>query len=160
MKIIFLDIDGVLNCQSSKSNYNGLLGIDNDKVKRLRKIVDSTNASIVLCSSWKSVWERFDKDYQRGLGNYLDKELKKENLFIFDKTIDRGNNRGEGIINWLSDKNDIESWVVIDDEFFEDYEEYGIIEHVFKTEFYSDIGGLQEEHVDTIINLLKQEKNL
>lgn len=38
MKIIFLDIDGVLNCHNSKSDCNGRLGIDEDKVKRLKKI--------------------------------------------------------------------------------------------------------------------------
>ena len=63
MKIIFLDIDGVLNCQKSQSKCGGLIGIDDKKVKVLRKIVESTNAKIVLCSSWKSGWE-YNKDDQ------------------------------------------------------------------------------------------------
>ena len=39
MKLIFLDIDGVLNCAISKSRCFGCLGIDDDKVKRLKTIV-------------------------------------------------------------------------------------------------------------------------
>lgn len=51
MKIIFLDVDGVLNCQNSKSNCYGIMGIDDDKVSRLRKIVECTDAKIVLIST-------------------------------------------------------------------------------------------------------------
>ena len=86
MKIIFLDVDGVLNCQKSESHCQGCIGIDNDKVKRLRKIVEATGAKIVLCSSWKTFWEKVHKDDQRELANYLDRKLKRENLYIFDKT--------------------------------------------------------------------------
>lgn len=152
MKIIFLDIDGVLNCQKSQSKCGGLIGIDDKKVKVLRKIVESTNAKIVLCSSWKSGWE-YNKDDQMEHANYLDRKLKRENLYILDKTIDKGSNRGEGIFNWLKNKN-IEAWVVIDDEKFADYDEFGITDHLVKTSFYDDNGGLQEEHIDKAIDLL------
>ena len=55
MKVIFLDIDGVLNNEYSKTRApSGVIGIDGDKVKRLRKIVESTGAKLVLTSSWKT----------------------------------------------------------------------------------------------------------
>ena len=50
MKAIFLDIDGVLNCNGvngkgrSKSRCGAFLGIDKDKTQRLAKIVRETNA--------------------------------------------------------------------------------------------------------------------
>ena len=58
MKIIFLDVDGVLNCKSSKSRCGGFLGIDDSKVKLLKEIIDITGAKIVLSSSWRYGWRR------------------------------------------------------------------------------------------------------
>ncbi|WP_416388664.1 HAD domain-containing protein [Lacrimispora sphenoides] len=154
---MFLDIDGVLNCQSSKSKCNGLIGIDNDKVNNLADIVKHTEAKIVLCSSWKDCWERVNKEDQHVLGNYLDKKLRRKKLFIFDKTTDDGSNRGDGITNWLNNvkaHHKVESWIVIDDEIFKDYDHYGIMKHLVKTEFYNSSGGLQCEHVGKAIQLL------
>ena len=46
MKIIFLDIDGVLN-------YMGSNLIDKSCLKQLRRVVEKTGAKIVLISTWK-----------------------------------------------------------------------------------------------------------
>ena len=62
MKVIFLDIDGVLNSfQTFREIYyeHELTGfrrvaIDIDKVKLLKEIVDNTGALIVLSSSWRT----------------------------------------------------------------------------------------------------------
>lgn len=154
MRIIFLDIDGVLNCQSSKSRCTGLLGIDKDKVRKLRAIVEKTGARIILCSSWKDTWEKTDKDNQHILGNYLDRKLKRENLFIFDKTLDNGSNRGSGIKDWIFKNTNIESWIVIDDEIFNDYHKCDVLKHLVKTDFYVNNGGIQDIHVREAIELL------
>ena len=53
MKVIFLDIDGVLNTPSSESRCGEYIGIDDEKVKKLKKIVEKTKAEIVLISTWK-----------------------------------------------------------------------------------------------------------
>lgn len=50
-KIIFLDIDGVLN--NAKSDISDLFVIETDLLQILKKIVDSTDASIVLSSTWR-----------------------------------------------------------------------------------------------------------
>ena len=80
MKVIFLDIDGVLNCRSSKSRCGCYIGIDNDKVKRLRQIVEATGAEIVLCSSWKKWWLPANKAEQDRNATYMDKKLQCEGL--------------------------------------------------------------------------------
>ena len=49
MKVIFLDIDGVLNTNSDKE-------ISNDKLKLLSELVSKTGAEIVLSSSWRNWW--------------------------------------------------------------------------------------------------------
>lgn len=155
MKVIFLDIDGVLNCQNSQSRCGGYIGIDNDKVKRLRKIVEATNARIVLVSSWKSRWEREYKDDQNELANYLDRKLKRERLYILDKTKDSVWNRGEGIIWWVGTHN-VENFIILDDEEF-DYADCGIISRLVKTSFYGD--GLRDEHVELAIDLLTEQND-
>ena len=153
MKIIFLDIDGVLNCQSSKTRCGGFIGIDDRKAKILKVIVEKTGAKIVLCSSWKTGWERVDKECQDNMATYMDKKLRKQKLFILDKTDDNGEDRGHGICNWISNHN-VEQWVVLDDEIFPDYEEMNIFSHLVKSSFYDDNGGLQDEHIDIAVKLL------
>ena len=49
MKVIFLDIDGVLNTNSDRE-------ISNDKLKLLSELVSKTGAEIVLSSSWRNWW--------------------------------------------------------------------------------------------------------
>ena len=156
MKVIFLDIDGVLNCQSSKSSCHGMVGIDNDKVKRLKEIVKSTGAKIVLISTWKTDWQKLLKEQQGYMADYLDRKLKRQRLAIMDKTDDYIAMRGEGIDQWLKGRN-VESFAILDDEEF-DYAKTGIIDRLIKTEFYNDNGGLQEEHIQIAINKLNGVK--
>ena len=78
MKIVFLDIDGVLNCEGSRSRCAGYRGIDDKKVENLAKIVKATGAEIVLISTWKEDWRKTDKARQGMMANYLDKKLKKQ----------------------------------------------------------------------------------
>lgn len=47
MKVIFLDFDGVIT--TAKSRYN----LDKDKIDLLGRIIDATDAKIVISSSWR-----------------------------------------------------------------------------------------------------------
>jgi Swiss Army Knife RNA repair-like protein len=57
--ILFLDIDGVLNSlefakrEQASGKLGGIIGIDPDAVKHLQRVVDETQCSIVLSSSWR-----------------------------------------------------------------------------------------------------------
>lgn len=154
MKVIFLDVDGVLNCQKTEAKCRGFIGVDSKKVKLLKKIVDATDAKIVLSSSWKIGWWKYHKEDQDQEGHYLDQKLKREGLRIIDKTTDPDcERRGEGILNWLDD-HIVESFVILDDEVF-DYEQCNIMDRLVKTSFYDDDGGLQERHVEQAINILR-----
>lgn len=153
MKVIFLDVDGVLNFSGSEARVTGhklTLGIAEKCVKYLRKIVEATGAYLILCSSWKRDW---DPDFEKcgDYGKYLSKKLNRHGLHIIDKTNDHGDNRGEGIVNWLKRHDNTTSWIVLDDDIFADYEECGIMPHLVHTSFFT---GLTEEHVDQAIHLL------
>ena len=153
MKVVFLDVDGVLNCGESKSRCGCFIGIDDSRVKLLKEIIEKTDAKIVLVSTWKFGWEPIDKEAMDRGGIYLDKKMKRQGLTIIDKTYDRGWNRGQGINQYLEKHPEITSWIILDDETFE-YEEEGVISHLVKTSFYND--GLQETHVKDAIARLNE----
>lgn len=155
MKIIFLDVDGVLNSIDSEDVFQGFIGLDYSGIKLLKEIVDATDAEIVLVSTWKLSWNK-DGSRPDTLGEYFDDRLAEERLTILDKTGGSIHDRGHGIIDWLSE-HPTDSWIVLDDEIFEDYEECGIMPRLVKTDFYD--GGLKEKHVEMAINLLNKEIN-
>lgn len=159
MKVIFLDIDGVLNCRTSKSYCHddecGLItGIDSDKVKRLAKIVETTNAKIVLSSDWRVGWEKYYTTRKPSHAKYLDNHLKKKgNITIFDKTpLSHGGYwRGEEILAYLRLHQDVENYVILDDTFFEDFSIKEISEHLVLTEYKV---GLTDADVEKAIKIL------
>ena len=159
MKLIFLDIDGVLNCKYSKSRIpnSNIIGIDDDKVELLKKIIDSCDEEcrIILTSSWKHSWYKKDKSNQNKDANYLDEKLNKYNLKIYDKTIDESWNRGRGIRDYLDNcKEDISNFIVLDDNIFKDYEEEKIMDYLILTDI---LHGLIDYFVDKAIEKLNKK---
>lgn len=156
IKIIFLDIDGVLNCEGSRSRCVGYRGIDDKKAENLAKIVKETGAEIVLTSTWKESWRKTDKTRQGMMANYLDKKLKKQGLVVFDKTRDfvgeRYLSRGEGILEYLA-RGGVQGYVILDDYQF-DYDSCGLTENYVKTDNYN--GGLTEELAEKAIGILNR----
>ena len=146
MKVIFLDVDGVLNEESSHSRCCGYRGIDDSKVVNLAQIVRATEAKIVLISTWKDDWRRTDKTRQGMLANYLENKLKKQRLVVWDKTesVDKESgfhlSRGEGILQYLA-AHKVERYVILDDFQF-DYDGCGLTDNYVKTDNYG--GGLTE----------------
>lgn len=162
MRVIFLDIDGVLNSKEFFKNRQptqGLNEIDEEKVKLLQQIVQATNAKIVLTSTWR-IYDKADKVYQ-----HLVDVLAKYDLSIFDCTSWINENRPHEIAVWLSMWNALRyvhehifGFVSLDDDFTDkQYARYGIQHHLIKTTFYGKHGGLQPEHVKKAIDILNSE---
>jgi len=139
MKVIFLDVDGVLNANcdfGGRSKPNPYIstelgerycGICKSHVKSLKELVDKTGAKIVLVSSWKRDYVDYIKHgYQNHVGKYLHNKLHEQGLKIFDTTLSydfsEGRNRGYEISQWLEHHPEVDSWVVLDDEKFRDYD--------------------------------------
>ena len=53
MKIIFLDIDGVLNCDKTPNPRKFPYIVDKKLLRRLKSLLQRTNAKVVLSSSWR-----------------------------------------------------------------------------------------------------------
>ena len=156
--VIFLDIDGVLNSAETEERYDAYTGVADQHIERLKRIVEETDAVLILSSSWKQEWvktKRLKEKYEYSAGRYLDERLWKFGLTISGKTSDRGYNRGYGIRKWL-DKHEHGSWIVLDDEVFADYKVCGIMERLVKTETYIR-GGLRDPHVEIAVKLMATE---
>lgn len=122
MKVIFLDIDGVLNDNFTQSKIFGYDFVDDDKVERLKTIIDATGAKVVLSSTWRDGWY----DWDEGLNTLsadmfiaLEKKLRDFGVELFDKTpmpTRSRSRRGEEITYWLDHQNDnIEAFVILED---------------------------------------------
>src|SRR3981081_4731930 len=53
MKLIFLDIDGVLNCRTTPNPRDFPYIVDETLLARLRQLLERTGASVVLSSTWR-----------------------------------------------------------------------------------------------------------
>jgi hypothetical protein len=113
MKILFLDIDGVLN----NSSFRGEFGdFDPSKVRLLLDIIVKTNCNIVISSSWKI-------GPMDNIINGIKISLKESSLIVNSiigatKDIDMYD-RAVEIKLWISDaENDgmiIDKWCAVDD---------------------------------------------
>lgn len=160
IKIIFLDTDGVLNTEFTKESYGFYIGVEDRFIQNLRKIVDSTEdeVKIVSSSTWRLGLTK-DKHRLEGLWEYLVDKLAEQGLEIYDVTPYLKHRRGKEIRQWIDDHRDlnIKNWIVLDDEFFYDFNDFGITPHLVETFFYSERGGLNDEVTKKAIELLNGE---
>lgn len=107
MKVIFLDIDGVLNTNSDRE-------ISSDKLKLLSELVSKTGADVILSSSWRYGWNNPELN-QPGTRIYRLKQLLKDNDIVIKDIIGLDLIKSIQIKNYLN-TNMISNYVVLDDE--------------------------------------------
>ena len=157
MRVIFLDVDGVLNCMYTKEREpNGCIGIADAPLAALADIVRMTGAELVLVSTWKKDWS-IERGACKPLGEYLNEKLESVGLRIRDCTEDNMFNRGRGIRKWLSHHPEVESWIVLDDEVFDDYWLEEILPHHVETNFID--GGLKADMIQLCVDMLNEKEN-
>jgi len=113
-KIIFLDIDGVLNVISQGHDRFGSV-FHSHFVDNLKMIIQETNADIVISSTWRvnGLSEMKEMWSYRGLpGNVID--ITPVSRWMDDDEIE-GKDRGYEIKYWL-EHHDIDNYVIIDDD--------------------------------------------
>lgn len=147
MKIIFLDIDGVLNYQAYLVNHSQTDNIDPNKIAILKELIAQTNSNIVITSSWRISQNMYKK---------LKCIFKNYDIKIYDQTINLHGQRGMEIKQYLQKHINISNFVILDDDIFSDYDSY-LISHLVKTSFYQN--GLTKEHIEIAKNILF-EKNI
>jgi len=111
MKVIFLDIDGVMVTWHSKvSDKHENMAFDDNAVENLKHIIEHTGAKIILSSTWR-VGRTLRYTKHKIFSHYgLDE-------YLIDQTPFNGFEveRGTEIREWLQN-NDVDSFVIIDDD--------------------------------------------
>lgn len=143
MKILFLDIDGVLNNRDTIA-MGGLNEITPSKLELLKQIVDATDVQLVLSSDWR----HSDADLRLVVA-----ALRTVGLELFSITpYLRGKPRWEEINEWLNnpyfETHKVEKIAIVDDENSAGEDRPGCF---FKTEF---VTGLTPEIAQDIITFL------
>lgn len=105
MKILFLDIDGVVNSKHTAARNGGIAGIDPYLAFLVGKIsLAVEDLKVVLSSSWRH--------FPNGRT-----EVEQHVLPIYDQTPNlRGESRGKEIQAWLDEHPEVECYAILDDE--------------------------------------------
>ncbi len=115
--VVFLDVDGVLNTKTTcaRAPSEVYRGVDDERIKILSKTMKECGTEgVVLTSTWKDL-KSDDEDYL-----YLTNALSKHGIKILGKTQESSiGSRGEGIMKYLVNHNDIEEFVILDDQHFD-----------------------------------------
>jgi len=148
MKILFLDIDGVLN-HSHGVTKGGMLWIDPEHVKHLNSIVEQSGCRIVLSSVWRTIYKLSI------VGLFLEECGFKYKSELIDKTTVLPQEiRGKEIEKWLQRYGRVvDQYVIIDDDSDMTKEQKpNFVQTSFKT-------GLTKELADKAIQILNKNTN-
>lgn len=136
MKVIFLDFDGVLNssCYAARlikagkptQDEKGRELFDPAVIKRFNRIVDQTEAKVVISSSWRYLGMKTMKDIwqERGLHGQIigmtslyavDEFIIEHGLEWLTNGIEVGSPRAVEIETWLQEHDCINNYVILDD---------------------------------------------
>lgn len=180
MKIIFLDIDGVLTYDGYENHESA--HIDENKVELLAEIVKETDSKIVLISSWRGrfingsyvhpkIYYIMVKILQKH-GLSIDDIVPYINVEITDKRdtssltlndlskieINPETGRAAEVHQWLCNHPEIKHFVILDDE-DNAWDYYGYEKYWIQPNYYDKNGGLSKEHVNRTIAILQNVDN-
>jgi hypothetical protein len=165
MKVLFLDIDGVLNCMmpTPSDDYEWVdldewrYGLNPQLVARLRFIIANTNCKIVISSSWRHHTNYAPYQPDRNWRDVLAEKLHRtrDEVFAGETGYDNEGRRGIEIIQWLAEHPEVDSYCVVDDETV-DIVPYIDNSKIVKTDMKY---GLTIEDARRILDMLNNKEN-
>src|SRR5688572_12211883 len=136
MKVIFLDIEGVLlNLGSQRLGGEA----DPQCVARLNALTEATGAALVVSSTWRSQGLDEITALLRGWGVTAPVAGITDDLSYLDLTSPIGIQRGDEIGQWLDRHPDVEAFVILDD----DDDMAGLLPYLVRTD--TDFGLTDEQ---------------
>lgn len=147
MKVLFLDIDGVVAVPGYAIS-EGLWIPNYEHVQRVNEVVHRTGCKVVLSSSWRIT---------HGLeGTHQALKRAGASFELFDATPNHASRigvlylahrRGSEVSQWLERHPEVERVAIVDDS-----EDFGpLVERLVRTRFSH---GIQDGHVDRLVALL------
>jgi len=125
IKVIFLDIDGVLNGGFQKEMTNNFFNLDKEKIKLLNRIIRESSTQdiqtkIVLSSTWRLDYTEHEIDFH---GHAIDMFFEAVGIIpvCLGRTRYLSTDRGKEILSWLVHqqlvgKDQVESICILDDD--------------------------------------------
>lgn len=149
MKVLFLDFDGVLNSQDYRDRYGSMgAGIDKSKMPLLKRLVDSTDAKIVIITSLREYWDK-NSDKCDYFGKVINETFAEYGLEIYGKTpVSESGMREDDIRDWICENPGIKNYVAIDDG--------ALFAKFLVGHFVQPKDGLEEEHVEKAVEILNR----
>lgn len=151
--ILFLDIDGVMNSHAYIRRGGSVNcrtdGIDPEAVAHLQRIVDETNCSIILSSTWRLIHtlaEMRGRLIAKGMRHPCPLRGRTPDLSEKDGVIQIGARRGEEVKEWIERQGFKGRFVCLDDD-GDFLPGQPLIQTTFET-------GLTAEHADRCIEIL------
>lgn len=139
MKVLFLDIDGVVNSKQTLAKpHKSLLGIDPELAFKVGKIILDTGCEVVLSSSWRHFPEGIDEV----------KAMVYPTLYGMTPSVE-GGSRGQEIKLWLADHPEVTHYAILDDE-----SDFDDDQPLFKTSWET---GLTDEIAKEVTDYLNSE---
>lgn len=109
MKILFLDIDGVVNSEEffeKRSKGEHPTDIDNYMALLVNRIVENTGCKVVLSSSWRGY-----KDGEEQIERMIGVKLHDRTPRLTESMV-----RGKEIQMWLDAHPEVEKYAILDDD--------------------------------------------
>lgn len=153
MKIVFLDIDGVLNATDDwleihyfgQPSNEGVRVLSRSKLALLAHIIHETGAKIVISSTWRK-FNTLD-ELSDLFGRMTDGWFRREMFYGMTPSSERGF-RGDEVDVWLANHPEVTKYIILDDDgdFHQHHRPYFV-----NTETYV---GLTHPLMERAINLL------
>lgn len=158
VKVLFLDIDGVLNSRRYDRVRDPATqgNIDETRLPLLCRILSETGAVLVLSSSWRQYWDP-DPTRRAPAWKAVGDSLDRYGVTVFDRTPDyAGDNRDREIRDWLeAHRSEVESFAILDDRAMG----WGdLSDRLVRTDYRRGYG-LMESHTEQAVRLLETPCN-
>ncbi|MGV9714074.1 HAD domain-containing protein [Gordonia sp. NPDC003424] len=138
MKVLFLDIDGVVNSRRTSVRHGRIVGIDPTLAKRVRRIIAETECEVVLSSTWR-LWEENVAEVRAEV---------TPDLYGMTPSIPLAP-RGDEIEQWLADHPEVTRYAIVDDN-----DDFASDQPLFRTSWEV---GLTNKVADAVIAYLNGE---
>lgn len=158
-RVVFLDVDGVLNSHPFFRGLEGTAWDDNDELMLdpaatalLQELVDRTGAEVVLSSSWRYHHDAQSMTRLLQLRGFSGSVIDCTATALEDVNVPCGQTRQRGheIATWLEEHPDVSKFVILDDD--SDMAHLG--QRLVQTTFAQ---GLTPEHVERAVRMLLED---
>lgn len=155
MKVIFLDFDGVITTQESKWK------IDYSRLDKINEICKKCNANIVVSSSWRIGYrgditkfcKEFPEDFRVKANSPVLVGILNEFIsYLYGMTDSKGLCRGEEIKRWLDEHDEVENYIILDDD--SDMLDEQLL-HFVQTDTYE---GITDREMKLCVSVLNNEE--